>query len=208
MTKTTLKIEQQLKALRVQHKRELIEKKKSLEIKERLLILTGLEFLVVIHGEKSISAFIENDFRTKFNRADIKKYFNAIVKGGFTPKKTRHLTFASGDPVHGVGCAKIEINNGISELTYRHPQRAKVSFGFECGLVVSFTDDVSKMFAKSEYYHRNVDVKPGRKDPWTKAQYFISGFKTVNYYGGDTATVCVDRKEKKNFMELCFTGGH
>jgi hypothetical protein len=209
--KTVQTLEQQIESLKQENELKMVRKIEELKIKEQLLQLTGLDFMVLIHSEKSISAWIENDQYngySKFDRTQLKSYYDAICTV-FKPI-CKPLTFASSKQIENFAPAKIDIENHFSEITLGHTQVAKFEFNFENGLHVSFKMPFTLAFKDVNTYSFNVEAlnpyahtRDGRKE---KRCYYLTVFGKVAMYGKNYYHYARNEEEAEKFMNFIFTG--
>lgn len=206
----TTQLTDKIAALKIENAAKLERKVKELTIKEKLLELTGLDFMVLIHSDKSTSIWIENDQHnnnSKFDRFKIKDYYKSICQL-FVPE-CKPLTFASSKQIENFAPVKIDFNNYFSEITFNHTQTAKIIFTFEGGVNLSFSFPSSPNygnFSKDVLSTRYADLKPGRKDPYTKALYYIHSLGKVAMYGNNYYSYCENPEQLNDFMNVVFTG--
>lgn len=198
-------LEAKIADLRADNKKEMDRKIKELELKEEFLKLTGLNFMVCVHSEKSVSVWIENNQwdSSKFNRADIKKYYDAICTK-FKPENAV-LTFAAKAPLQTFAPVTISFSNLTEEIVWDLQQTVSIEFTFKNGVHVSF-----KMLTSSKPFENIASISYSPNNRLKKAKYkdvyFLSGYGRIQYTGHNHVSYCRDEDERKDFMDVVFYG--
>jgi hypothetical protein len=201
--------DQKMAELKAENEKELNRKIKELHIKEQLLQATGLDFMMCVHSEKSISIWIENDQYnnySKFDRMKIKQYYEGLCTI-FTP--TNANVKVSGGEYKNEAPVKFEFINHFSEITFNHQQRVKISFAFNDGIKVDFvlpSPPHYKTFDENLISYKYAELKPGRKNPMAKHCFYMVGFERVNMYGNDFYIYCKQPEQVETFLNVAFFG--
>lgn len=206
--KTAQTLEQKIESLKQENELKITRKIEELKIMEQLLQLTGLEFMVLIHSEKSISAWIDNDQyngNSKFDRTQLRSYYDAICTV-FNPI-CKPLTFASSKQIENFAPAKIDIENNTEDIVFDHTQTAKFIFHFDNGLQVSFKMPFTLAFNDNNVYSF---TKATKNLPWGRKQikncYYLTVFGKVAMYGKSFYHYARNEEEAEQFMNFIFTG--
>jgi hypothetical protein len=206
---TSKTLEQKIADLKIENEQKVQRKIKELTIKEQLLENTGLDFMVLIHSEDSISIWIENDHYnnfSKFDRMKIKEYYDQICTL-FNP--IAKPVKVSGGQYENFAPAKLQFINFFSEITFNHTQMAEIEFTFENGVKISFK------FPSAPHYNnfdsdivtfKRAELKPYNKNTMSKDCYYITGFGKVHLYGNDFYIYAKDQSEVNDLMNVIFYG--